>query len=153
MTMNAMKCGVIAAALFGTTALAFASGTHPVSFDGATFGDPARAKALANTAHSEIVLAEQHAGLAAESKGVALVHTHLHHTLNCLVGPGGSGFDAQEINPCANVGHGAIPDSVAAKQPSLEAAAAEARAGIDEPELAKAQRHAVKTEAMLKSAE
>ena len=150
--MNAMKYGgVIAAALFGTTALAFATGTHPVGFQGASFGDPA--EALAKSAHSEIVLAEQHAGLAAESKGVALVHTHLHHTLNCLVGPGGSGFDAQEINPCANVGHGAIPDSVAAKQPSLEAAAAEARAGIDEPELAKAQRHAVKTEAMLKSPE
>jgi hypothetical protein len=149
--MNAMKCGVIAAALFGTTGLAFASGTHPANLKGAVFGDPARA--LANAVHSEIVLAEQHAGLAAQSMGVALVHTHLHHTLNCLVGPGGPGFDAQEINPCANVGHGAIPDSVAAKQPSLEAAAAEARAGIDEPVLAKAQQHAAATETMLKKAE
>jgi hypothetical protein len=81
------------------------------------------------------------------------VRAHLHHALNCLVGPGGPGFDVHEMNPCANAGRGAIPDGGLLKKLPLQAAAAEARAGIDEPELAKAQRHAVKTEAMLKSAE
>ena len=58
-------------------------------------------------AHSEIVNAETHAGLAAKGTDLAAVHMHLHHTLNCLVGPSGAGFDAKEINPCANAGSGA----------------------------------------------
>ena len=103
--------------------------------------------------HSQIVLAEQHAGLAAQSVDVALVHAHLHHALNCLVGPGGPGFDAHEMNPCANAGNGAIPDGGGLKKLPLEAAAAEARLGIAEPDLAKAQLHAVKTAQMLTKAE
>ena len=101
--------------------------------------------------HSEIVLAATHAGLAAQSGDVALVHTHLHHTLNCLVGPGGPGFDAKEMNPCANAGHGAIPDGGVNMKMKLEAAAAQARIGIAEPDLAKAQADAAKTADMLKA--
>ena len=104
-------------------------------------------------AHSEIVLAEQHAGLAAESTDVALVRAHLHHALNCLVGPDGPGFDSHEMNPCANAGHGAIPDGGLLKKLPLQAAAAEARAGIAEPDLVKAQLHAAKTADMLNKAE
>jgi hypothetical protein len=104
-------------------------------------------------AHSQIVLAGQHAGLAAQSIDVALVHTHLHHTLNCLVGPGGPGFDAHEMNPCANAGHGAIPDTGMLNRLPLQAAAAEARKGIAEPDLAKAQSDAAKTAEMLTKAE
>ena len=62
-------------------------------------------------AKSEIVTAGTHAGLAAGSADLAGVHSHLHHALNCLVGPNGTGFDAKELNPCAQNGHGAIPDS------------------------------------------
>ena len=104
-------------------------------------------------AHSQIVLAGQHAGLAAESTDIALVRAHLHHALNCLVGPGGPGFDAHEMNPCANAGNGAIPDAGVLKRLPLQSAAAEARAGIAEPDLAKAQLHALKTVEMLIKAE
>jgi len=105
-------------------------------------------------AHSEIVNAETHAGLAAQGADLATVHMHLHHALNCLVGPSGAGFDAHEINPCANAGNGAIPDAAdAAKKKALEAAAAEARAGIAETALAKAQQAATATAAMLKKEE
>jgi hypothetical protein len=110
------------------------------------------AAALAD-AHSEIVQAATHAGLAAQSTDVAMVHTHLHHTLNCLVGPDGPGFDAKEMNPCANAGAGAIPDGGIMKKMMLEAAASEARLGIAEPDLAKAQAHAMTTEKMLLKAE
>ena len=110
------------------------------------------AAALAD-AHSEIVNAATHAGLASQSTDVATVHAHLHHTLNCLVGPGGPGFDAREMNPCANAGNGAIPDGGLLKKLSLQAAAAKARAGIAEPNLAKAQQDAADTAAMLKKAE
>lgn len=103
--------------------------------------------------HSEIVLAAQHAGFAATSQTIDMVHTHLHHTLNCLVGPSGPGFDAKEMNPCANAGHGAIPDNGVGKEMELKAAAEEARTGIAEPDLAKAQADAAKTETMLKGDE
>jgi hypothetical protein len=82
-------------------------------------------------ANSETVTAATHAELAAEAGDLNGVHSHLHHTLNCLVGPGGNGFDAKELNPCAQSGHGAIPDtSDATKKASLEAAADKARAGL-----------------------
>jgi hypothetical protein len=122
----------------------------PLSFAFAALLLPAAALA---DGHSEIVLAEQHAGLASQATDIATVHSHLHHTLNCLVGPGGPGFDAHEMNPCANAGNGAIPDGGVLKKLSLEGAAAEARKGIAEPDLAKAQKAAADTAAMLKKAE
>jgi hypothetical protein len=36
-----------------------------------------------------------HAGMALGAADLKLVHTHLHHVINCLVGPSGKGFDAQ----------------------------------------------------------
>jgi len=39
-----------------------------------------------------ISTAANHAGLAANAGAIEMVHTHLHHVLNCLVGPGGDGF-------------------------------------------------------------
>jgi hypothetical protein len=106
------------------------------------------AAALAD-AHSEIVTAEQHADYGAGSADIAGVHMHLHHTVNCLVGPGGNGFDAKELNPCAQAGNGAIPDAAPDKRPALEAAAAKAREGIAASDLATAKKHAVEAHDML----
>lgn len=101
----------------------------------------------------EITTAATHAGLAAQASDVAGVHTHLHHAVNCLVGPGGAGFDAKELNPCANSGSGAIPDSTnASTKQALQAAVAKAESGIAATDLASAQKEASATEAMLKSA-
>ena len=50
------------------------------------------------------------ATLASQATAIDGVHMHLHHTLNCLVGPSDSRFDAKQINPCAGSGSGAIPD-------------------------------------------
>ena len=86
---------------------------------------------LAADAAGEISTAATHATLASEAGALDGVHTHLHHTLNCLVGPGGTGFDAKQINPCAGSGSGAIPDtSDAAKKKELEEAANTVRAGL-----------------------
>ncbi len=105
-------------------------------------------------AHSEIVNAGVHAGLAVGSADIAGVHTHLHHALNCLVGPGGNGFAANEMNPCAQAGSGAIPDTAdATKKSALEAAAAEARAGIAATDLAAAKKAATDVKAMLAKVE
>ncbi len=104
--------------------------------------------------HGEIVTAATHAGLAAQGADLDTVHMHLHHTLNCLVGPGGAGFDVKQMNPCANSGNGAIPDtSNAAKKAALQNAANEAATGIAETNLAKAQKDASDTAALLKAQE
>ncbi len=99
---------------------------------------------------AEIANAHMHAGLAAQASDVATVHSHLHHTLNCLVGPKGTGFDARELNPCANDGNGAIPDETdAGKKTAPQAAADKATAGIAASDLAGAQKEAAAVANML----
>jgi len=101
-------------------------------------------------AGSETVTAATHAELAAGASDVNGVHNHLHHALNCLVGPGGKGFDAKEMNPCAQNGKGAIPDAAdASKKASLEAAAEKAREGLAASDLKAARSDASATAAML----
>lgn len=105
-------------------------------------------------AHSEIVNAGMHAGLASGASDMGGVKSHLHHALNCLVGPGGAGFDAGQMNPCAQAGNGAIPDTMdAARKKALEAAATRAREGIATADLAAARKAASDTAAMLKKEE
>jgi hypothetical protein len=95
-------------------------------------------------AHSEVVNAETHAGLAAGSADVASVHAHLQHALNCLAGPGGNGF----------AGKGAIPDTTdAAKKAALESAAAKLRDGLAANDVAGAKKAATDADAMLKKDE
>lgn len=83
-------------------------------------------------AQQAIGIAAQHAGLAANAGNINVVHTHMHHVLNCLVGPGGDGFDAMPGNPCAMAG-GAIPqENNADMKTKLLNVAAQIRAGIGE---------------------
>ncbi len=82
----------------------------------------AAAPAFADVA-GEITIAQTHAGLAGKATTLDMVHMHLHHAVNCLVGAGGTGFDAGNANPCAKAGAGAIPDSTdAAQKAKLQAA-------------------------------
>ena len=84
-------------------------------------------------------MAGRHLGMALKATDVATVHQHLHHVLNCLVGPGGDGFDAAAGNPCEKSG-AAIPQTTDAQaKAKLEKAAADARRGIAEPDLDKAK--------------
>jgi hypothetical protein len=77
-----------------------------------------------------VATAAQHAGIAAGQGNIGGVRTHLHHVLNCLVGPDGEGFDQSAGNPCANAG-GAIPQtSDAAMKRKLEMIAGEVREGV-----------------------
>jgi hypothetical protein len=83
--------------------------------------------------------AAQHAGFAAAGADIATVQRHLHHTLNCLVGPEGQGFDQAAGNPCAQAG-GAIPQTAdAALKEKLTKAATDATAAIALSDLAAAQ--------------
>jgi hypothetical protein len=101
-------------------------------------------------ASGEIVTAATHADLASKAADMTNTQMHLHHALNCLVGPGGAGFDPKNMNPCANAGHGAIPDtSDAAKKKALEAAADMARTALAAADMATAQKDAGQTAAAL----
>lgn len=107
--------------------------------------------AFAGDEGAEITNAATHAGLAAQAADITGVHMHLHHAVNCLVGPGGAGFDPSQLNPCANTGKGAIPDADSeSTRQALQAALAKANSGLASNNLATAQKDAAGTEAMLK---
>jgi len=109
------------------------------------------ASALAADAAKEAATSEMHAGLAAKAATIEQVHTHLHHAVNCLVGPKGQGFDAKEANPCQSLGDGAIPDTTdAATKAKLNSALARAQAGLKSDDLSAAQRAAADAQAALK---
>jgi hypothetical protein len=107
---------------------------------------------LAADPAGEIVTASTHADLASKASDLAGTQMHLHHALNCLVGSAGTGYDAKNLNPCANAGSGAIPDTAdAAKKKALEAAAVTAREGLAAADLATAQKDAARTAMALKA--
>lgn len=125
--------------------LALATGTAALMLMSAT--------SFAADAAKEIQTAATHAGYATEATVLKTVQAHLHHTVNCLVGPKGIGFDAKQLNPCKDQGNGAIPDTAdAAKKKQLEAALASAKAGLKATTLAAAKADAQKTAASLKKA-
>lgn len=101
-------------------------------------------------ADQAVATAAQHSALAANASEIAMVHRHLHHALNCLVGPDGEGFDAAAGNPCAAAG-GAIPQtSDSDMKMKLEMAAKEIRDGIANESADGAKEKATAVQAMLK---
>ncbi len=111
------------------------------------------ATAFAADVGSEITNAATHAGLAAKAADLNGVHMHMHHALNCLVGPGGDGFDAKQMNPCAQSGNGAIPDEMdAAKKAKLTTAKGQLQNGIAATDLKAAQAAASAAQTTIASA-
>lgn len=80
----------------------------------------------------QVSTASAHAGMAFGAADLKTAHMHLHHVINCLVGPSGKGFDAQEADPCKGQGQGAIVDAKgdAASESKLHAALTEAEHGV-----------------------
>ncbi len=64
----------------------------------------------AGNPEAEIKTAIAHAGYAGKADALNGVHLHLHHVLNCMVGPQDKMFDAAAGNPCKDQGNGALPD-------------------------------------------
>jgi len=117
------------------------TGILTVSLASAQAAEPAQEAATAAT----------HAGLAVQGAAIEQVHMHLHHTVNCLVGPKGQGFDAKEANPCQKLGNGAIPDTTDAALKAKETAAlAKAEAGLKSDDLTAAKKAATEAQAALK---
>jgi hypothetical protein len=106
------------------------------------------------SAQTEINTAHTHAKYAAAAPTVAVSHVHLHHVINCLVGPKGTGFDAGQADPCKGQGNGALPDAKgnAAVQEKLETALKQAQAGLQSNDLKTAHADADKVAATLAAA-
>jgi hypothetical protein len=110
--------------------------------------------AHAADAGKEIATAAQHAGYASDSTAIGMAHAHLRHTINCLVGPQGKGFDAKELNPCKDFGDGAIPDTEdAMKLKPLQAALGLAEAGLQSDDLDTVKKLGAQAAAEIKKAE
>ena len=108
--------------------------------------------ALAADAAKEIATAQTHAELAGTAADSNYTYMHLHHTLNCLVGPGGNGYDVKQMNPCSADGTGAIPDtSDPAKKKALEDLAAKTRGAIANTDPAGAKKAASEVADALKA--
>ncbi|HSN17108.1 MAG TPA: hypothetical protein VLV87_02765 [Gammaproteobacteria bacterium] len=103
----------------------------------------------------EIGTALQHAGMSAGSTKLADVHAHLHHVLNCLVGPSGQGYDSTAEDPCKGQGTGAINDvqNKSKERGELDDAVKEANKGLKENKLKKAQKYAKKVMEELQDAQ
>jgi len=99
---------------------------------------------------AELTVADQHAGFAAKAATIDMVHMHLHHVLNCLVGPSGPGFDAAPGNPCAKAGNGAIADG--GDKAKLQPAVDDVNAGLAATDVAAAQGDASKAAAAIEAA-
>lgn len=115
--------------LTAATLLAFGLG-----FSGMAWADDAAAQAQT---------AADHAGYAAGSDGIDSVHAHLHHALNCLVGPGGEGYDASFGDPCDGMGAGALNDADMENQTTYLDAIAQINAGLATDDVTAAQTAAV----------
>lgn len=85
-----------------------------------------------NAAAKQVATAVAHAGMALGATDLATAHAHLHHVVNCLVGPSGNGFDAQAEDPCKGMGQGAIVDAKgdAAVEARLHTALGQAEHGL-----------------------
>ena len=103
-------------------------------------------------AKSEIATAAQHAGLAAAAPDLVQTHMHLHHAMNCLVGPQDADFDKANMNPCAQQGKGAFPDeSDAEVKTKLQGAMSAAADGIASKDEATAKKNATMAKTILES--
>ena len=109
---------------------------------------PASADADVN---KEVSTAAQHAGFAASAKDMKTTQMHLHHVVNCLVGPQGEGFDGSFGNPCNGQGSGAISDTTdSAKKASLQQALQQTLDGLKQSDMAAAQKNATAVQVLLK---
>ena len=102
-------------------------------------------------ATTEVSTAHTHAVLAQSATPLTMAHMHLHHVINCLVGPAGRGFDAAAGDPCKGQGNGALKDAASdsALEAKLKSALADARSGLKSSSLETAHQDAGKAAAAL----
>lgn len=97
-----------------------------------------------------VATAATHAGIAAGQDSINGAKTHLHHVLNCLVGPNGEGFDEAAGNPCRDAG-AAIPQTAdAGAKEKLDKLAMQVREAIASDDAAAVKKTAMEVQEALK---
>lgn len=101
---------------------------------------------------NETTTARTHALMAVGADSLKMSHAHLHHAINCLVGPDSAAFDADAANPCKGMGDGALADADSGSplHARLEKALAAAQSGVAKDDLAAAHKAAKQTAQLLK---
>ncbi len=122
------------------------------AFAGLTLAAVSAGTALAADPAKELATAATHAGLAAGSPDLKTAQMHLHHVVNCLVGPNGAGYDKSNANPCNGQGAGGIPDTSGNKQAALKSAVSKAQEGLAASDPSKAKQAGTEAQGMIKSA-
>lgn len=101
---------------------------------------PVLAQAQKKASHhlfQEFVTARTHALMAKRAATLEQAHQHLHHVINCIVGPSAADFDAAAGTPCKGMGKGALHEDAVgpALHKALQAALAQAKAGLKSDDL------------------
>lgn len=102
----------------------------------------------------QLTTAVTHAGFSAAAEDQAMASRHLGHVLNCLVGEGGDGFNAEWGHPCGGQGAGIVNDlashpQAADLQPLVDAARDLAAQGVQQQSLVAVQAAAAAVGAIL----
>lgn len=116
------------------------------------------ALAATGNANREIATAIIHANVASKVDSIDGVHLHLHHVLNCVLGPHSSQYSAAaeklSAYKCVGLGNGALPDSRdPAVRSDLRQVAKLAGQGVHDSQFAAAHQAAVAVLAELKHAQ
>jgi len=103
---------------------------------------------------AQLATAVTHAGFSASAETVEMATTHLGHALNCIVGAGGEGFNADWGNPCGSQGAGILNELASHPQAAdllalVESARALAAQGVTQTSLLAVQSAAAGVAALL----
>ncbi len=103
---------------------------------------------------TELQTAIQHSGFSASAEELGMASRHLGHVLNCIVGEGGEGFNADWGHPCGGQGAGIASDLSSHPQAAdlaavVEAARALAAQGVEQQSLLAVQSAAAGVGALL----
>lgn len=95
-----------------------------------------------------------HAGFSASAEEQAMASRHLGHVLNCIVGEGGDGFNADWGHPCGGQGAGIVDDLASHPQAAdlmtlVDSARALAAQGVSQESLLAVQSAAAGVAALL----
>jgi len=113
--------------------------------------DSGSATAAESPGPNPFTIAAKHAGFAAQAKGLATIHLHLQHLLNCLEGSTGPDYKEVSANPCTGSGALQTLPEHSADRVRAQKAIALARVGVTLHDVAPAHHvaqaiHAILTE-------
>ena len=94
----------------------------------------------------EMQIAQEHAVYAVHAPTLQAAQTQMHAVINCIAGPGAPEFNPSVVNPCAEIGAGALVDANdTSRLPYAREALQHARGGLQTSDLAAVKQAAINT--------